>query len=99
MSDSNKFAAPEYRQAMSRLLVMYARFDHLIMEFCAERIAAAPDQQAKVGLAKQVGDESRHVMIQSWLQKFGGVGIAANIPAQIFSQRMSKPKENCSFPR
>ena len=100
MSDSNNIDAPENRQAMSRLLVMYTRIDHLIMEICAERIAAAPDEQAKVGLAKQVGDESRHVMIQKeWLQKFGGAAIATNIPAQIFSQLMSKPKEDCSFPR
>jgi len=83
MLDSNHIAAPEYRHAMSRLLVMYTQIDHLIMEICAERIATAPDEHAKLGLAKQVGDESRHVMIQKeWLQKFGTDATPVFTPAQ-----------------
>jgi hypothetical protein len=61
-----------YRESMGRLLVLYTQVDRLIMEICAERIASAPDLPAKLALAKQVGDESRHVMIQrDWMQKFG----------------------------
>jgi len=60
-----------YRAAMGRLLMLYTQVDRLIMEACAERIAAAPDETAKLGLAKQVGDESKHVAIQrDWLKKF-----------------------------
>lgn len=62
----------EYRTAMGRLLVLYTQVDRLIMEACAERIASAPDEAAKLALAKQVGDESRHVAIQrQWMQAFG----------------------------
>jgi hypothetical protein len=61
-----------YRQAMGHLLVLYTQVDQFIMEACAERIASAPTQSAKLGLAKQVGDECRHVAIQSqWMEKFG----------------------------
>ncbi len=61
-----------YRQAMGQLLMLYTQVDRLIMEACAERIASAPDDAAKLGLAKQVGDESRHVAIQhDWMSRFG----------------------------
>lgn len=61
-----------YRRAMGHLLVLYTQVDQFIMEACAERIASAPSQPAKLGLAKQVGDECRHVDIQSrWMEKFG----------------------------
>jgi hypothetical protein len=64
-----------YRDAMGQLLVLYTQVDRLIMEACAERIASAPDEAAKLGLAKQVGDESRHVNIQrEWMGKFGTSG-------------------------
>jgi len=60
-----------YRTAMGRLLVLYTQVDRLIMQACAERIATAPDEAAQLGLAKQVGDESRHVAIQNeWMQSF-----------------------------
>ena len=63
---------PVYREAMGQLLMLYTQVDRLIMEACAERIASAPDEAAKLGLAKQVGDESRHVAIQrEWMKKFG----------------------------
>ena len=62
-----------YRSAMSRLLVLYTQVDRLIMLACAERIGRAPDDAARLGLARQVGDESRHVVIQQeWMEKFGG---------------------------
>ena len=62
----------DYRDAMGQLLMLYTQVDHLIMEACAERIASAPDDAAKLGLAKQVGDESRHVAIQhDWMNTFG----------------------------
>jgi hypothetical protein len=61
-----------YREAMGQLLVLYTQVDQLIMEICAERIASAPDLSARLGLAKQVGDESRHVQIQKeWMRRFG----------------------------
>jgi hypothetical protein len=63
---------PDYRTAMGQLLTLYTQVDRLIMEACAERIATAPDEPSKLGLAKQVGDESRHVAIQrEWMDKFG----------------------------
>jgi len=63
---------PAYRTAMGRLLMLYTQVDRLIMEACAARIASAPDEAAKLGLAKQVGDESKHVTIQhAWMEKFG----------------------------
>jgi hypothetical protein len=61
-----------YRDAMGRLLVLYTQVDSLIMRACAERIASAPDEAARLGLAKQVGDEARHVAIQqAWMREFG----------------------------
>lgn len=63
---------PGYRAAMGRLLVLYTQVDRLIMLACAERIAHAPDDTARLGLARQVGDESHHVAIQQeWMQRFG----------------------------
>jgi len=71
-----------YTQAMGHLLVLYTQVDQFIMEACAERIASAPGQPARLGLAKQVGDECRHVGIQSrWMEKFGVD------PAPVISQR------------
>ena len=62
----------DYRAAMGQLLVLYTQVDQLIMEICAERIGSAPDNAAKLALAKQVGDESRHVAIQhAWMERFG----------------------------
>lgn len=61
-----------YRAAMGQLLVLYTQVDQLIMEICAERIGTAPDTAARLALAKQVGDESRHVAIQhAWMERFG----------------------------
>jgi hypothetical protein len=61
-----------YREAMGRLLVMYTQVDYLIMRAVAERIATAPDDECRIIMAKQVGDESRHVCIQQdWMQCFG----------------------------
>ena len=69
LKHANKAA---YRDAMGQLLVLYTQVDRLIMEACAERIASAPDEAAKLALAKQVGDESRHVTIQrDWMNAFG----------------------------
>ncbi|MGD8617048.1 MAG: ferritin-like domain-containing protein [Gammaproteobacteria bacterium] len=62
----------QYAEAMGRLLVLYTEVDQFIMEACANRLASAPDQEAKMGLAKQVGDECRHVLIQTeWMRQFG----------------------------
>lgn len=70
-----------YRIAMGRLLVMYTQVDYLIMRACAERIAMAPDEEAQLSLAKQVGDESKHVRIQQqWMKQFG------TTPAPVFSE-------------
>lgn len=64
--------ASEYRQSMGQLLMLYTQVDRLIMEICAERVAQAPDEDAELSLAKQVGDESRHVSIQrQWMHEFG----------------------------
>ncbi len=64
--------ASEYRQSMGQLLMLYTQVDRLIMEVCAERLAQAPDEDAELSLAKQVGDESRHVSIQrQWMREFG----------------------------
>ncbi len=61
-----------YRIAMGKLLVMYTQFDYLIMRACAERISSAPSDDVRLSLAKQVGDESRHVRIQQqWIKSFG----------------------------
>jgi len=64
--------SPDYARAMGHLLVLYTQIDQFIMEVCAARIANAPDNDARMGLAKQVGDECRHVSIQKgWIAKFG----------------------------
>ena len=61
-----------YRQSMGQLLMLYTQVDRLIMEVCAERLVQAPDEDAELSLAKQVGDESRHVSIQrQWMRGFG----------------------------
>ncbi|HHJ35084.1 MAG TPA: ferritin-like domain-containing protein [Gammaproteobacteria bacterium] len=62
----------DYKVAMGRLLVMYTQVDYLIMRAVAERIASAPDDESRLFMAKQVGDESRHVRIQQeWIKEFG----------------------------
>ena len=62
----------DYKTAMGRLLVMYTQVDYLIMRAVAERIADAPDDESRLFMAKQVGDESRHVRIQQeWIERFG----------------------------
>ncbi len=62
---------PGYARAMGHLLVLYTQIDQFIMEVCAARIATAPDDEARMGLAKQVGDECRHVTIQrEWIRRF-----------------------------
>lgn len=62
----------DYRHSMGQLLRLYTQADRLIMEVCAERVSTAPDENAKLSLAKQVGDESRHVSIQQqWMHEFG----------------------------
>lgn len=61
----------DYHAAMGRLLVLYTQVDRLIMLACAERMADAPTECARLGLAKQVGDECRHVNIQrDWMKQF-----------------------------
>ncbi len=61
-----------YRQSMGQLLMLYTQVDRLIMEVCAQRLPDAPDEEAELSLAKQVGDESRHVSIQrQWMREFG----------------------------
>lgn len=71
-----------YHRAMGGLLVLYTQVDQFIMEVCAARIASAPDDEARLGLAKQVGDECRHVTIQKrWMQAFG-VGASPVISTQ-----------------
>ncbi len=63
--------ALQYASSMGNLLVLYTQVDQFIMEVCAERISCAPGQSARLGLAKQVGDESHHVRIQQeWLEQF-----------------------------
>jgi hypothetical protein len=72
MSTLSFIPADTYRESMGQLLVLYTQVDRLIMEICAERIATAPDEDARLALAKQVGDESRHVAIQrQWMAQFG----------------------------
>ncbi len=61
-----------YALAMGQLLVLYTQVDQFIMEACADRLNRAPDLASKMGLAKQVGDECRHVAIQrEWMVQFG----------------------------
>lgn len=72
-----------YRQSMGQLLMLYTQVDRLIMEICAERLPQAPDVDAELSLAKQVGDESRHVAIQrQWLRDFGASPAPLITPAQ-----------------
>jgi len=72
MNPTQSTTDTSYHAAMGRLLVLYTQVDQLIMEACAERIASAPDEAASLGLARQVGDESRHVAIQrEWITHFG----------------------------
>jgi hypothetical protein len=72
MKTQSLIPAETYHESMGQLLVLYTQVDHLIMEICAERIASAPDEDARLSLAKQVGDESRHVAIQRrWMAQFG----------------------------
>jgi hypothetical protein len=72
MKTQTTIPVANYRESMGRLLVLYTQVDRLIMEVCAERIAAAPDEAARLSLARQVSDESRHVAIQRrWMERFG----------------------------
>ncbi len=72
MKTLSPVSAETYRTSMGQLLVLYTQVDRLIMEICAERIATAPDEDARLSLGKQVGDESRHVAIQRrWMAQFG----------------------------
>lgn len=72
MKTQTAIPAETYRESMGQLLVLYTQVDRLIMEICAERIASAPDEDARLSLASQVGDESRHVSIQRrWMAQFG----------------------------
>jgi hypothetical protein len=83
MNTQAAISASTYREAMGRLLVLYTQVDLLIMEICAERIANAPDDAARLALAKQVGDESRHVAIQrGWMEEFGTDTQAVITPKQ-----------------
>ncbi len=71
MTEFSKIDDQSYRIAMGRLLVMYTQVDYLIMRACAERIETAPDDEIRIMLGKQVGDESKHVRIQhDWMEKF-----------------------------
>jgi len=72
MNKNQSVSDAEYKVAMGRLLVMYTQVDYLIMRAVAERIAEAPDDESRLFMAKQVGDESRHVKIQQeWIERFG----------------------------
>ena len=72
MKQINMLRDEEYKVAMGRLLVMYTQVDYLIMRAVAERIADTPDVESQLFMAKQVGDESRHVRIQQkWIKNFG----------------------------
>ncbi len=72
MSTETLSPQARYRESMGQLLMLYTQVDRLIMEVCAERLAEAPDEEAELSLAKQVGDESRHVSIQrQWMREFG----------------------------
>ena len=65
------FNSADYRRSMGQLLMLYTQVDRLIMEICAQRMVEAPDVDAELSLAKQVGDESRHVAIQrQWMLRF-----------------------------
>jgi hypothetical protein len=72
-----------YRQSMGQLLMLYTQVDRLIMEVCAQRLTDAPDEDAELSLAKQVGDESRHVSIQrQWMRQFGAASTPLITPEQ-----------------
>ncbi len=72
MKQTQKINDQDYKVAMGRLLVMYTQVDYLIMRAVAERIAFAPNDDSRMFMAKQVGDECRHVQIQQqWINKFG----------------------------
>ena len=72
MEQNTNIDGEDYKIAMGRLLVMYTQVDYLIMRAVAERISDAPDEESQLFMAKQVGDESRHVQIQQqWIKKFG----------------------------
>ena len=72
MKQTQKINDQDYKVAMGRLLVMYTQVDYLIMRAVAERIALAPNDDCRMFMAKQVGDECRHVQIQQqWINKFG----------------------------
>lgn len=72
MNTNQDITDQTYRVAMGRLLVMYTQVDYLIMRAVAERISDAPDDESRLSMAKQVGDESKHVRIQQeWIEKFG----------------------------
>jgi len=72
-----------YRQSMGQLLMLYTQVDRLIMEVCAQRLTDAPDEDAELSLAKQVGDESRHVSIQrQWMRQFGAAPTPLITPEQ-----------------
>lgn len=72
MKQNQNISDQDYKVAMGRLLVMYTQVDYLIMCAVAERIATAPDDESRLFMAKQVGDESKHVRIQqAWIKKFG----------------------------
>jgi len=71
-TQTQKINDQDYKVAMGRLLVMYTQVDYLIMRAVAERIASAPDDACRMFMARQVGDECRHVQIQQqWIKKFG----------------------------
>ena len=72
MATEQTSSTMEYRQSMGQLLMLYTQIDRLIMKICAQRLVQAPDEAAELSLAKQVGDESRHVSIQrQWMHQFG----------------------------
>lgn len=78
-----------YRVGMGRLLVMYTQVDYLIMRACAERIATTPDEEAQLLMAKQVGDESKHVRIQNqWIIDFGAdtTAVFSELQQEMFLQ-------------
>ena len=73
----------DYRRSMGQLLMLYTQVDRLIMEVCAQRLPDAPDEEAELSLAKQVGDESCHVAIQRrWMREFGAAPTPLIAPEQ-----------------
>ncbi|MHB8741498.1 MAG: hypothetical protein ACYC9L_00060 [Sulfuricaulis sp.] len=73
----------DYRRSMGQLLMLYTQVDRLIMEICAQRLAEAPDEDAELSLAKQVGDECRHVIIQrQWMRQFDATSMPLITPEQ-----------------